>query len=71
MLRILRRDLSELVGSIELVDLYNKGQPSYISNSVRIGGKVRRNATYRRTNVLAYLVITIGRSCIFKDHGLY
>ena len=34
-LRILRRDLSELVSSIEPVDPYNEGQPSYVINLVR------------------------------------
>ena len=51
-LRILRRDLSELVSSIEPVDPYNDGQPSYVINLVRKERKVRGNvATY-----LAYSV---------------
>ena len=36
-LRILRRDLSELAGSIEPVDLYNEGQLSYVISLVRTG----------------------------------
>ena len=50
-LRILRRDLSKLAGSIELVDLYNKGQPSHVINSVRgsVDLQERHVPTYLRT----------------------
>ena len=50
-LRILRRDLSELTSSIEPVDLYNEGQPNYVINLVRgfVDLQERYVPTYLRT----------------------
>ena len=66
-LRLLRRDLSGLTDSIELVDLYNEGQPSYVTNPVRRSADLQERyvPTYLRT--LRTQLLLQGGSYVFKD----